>query len=294
MRHSGTVGRHADVAPRKSLFGLLPGVVTLLTTIGVFSYAFIYAYLVRFYLQLGLYPSAAGLSQSEILSRATWPLVWLSIFLLLLVAILVAAAAGLRWLGQRLNRKVAGTWVERPIAWVRRLESPFGAALLAALVLTVFDETRVSNVFEFAVFTLLLWPLAVFIDKRRLPRVTLAVVTVVALAGLLLPAWGSQDADNFKRTGEIQDRAFLLGVEMQYVIAEKSQTPPPATPGRVYVMLGASGNIIVLYDCKNRNVYRMYIGSVLLRGHAFSPFDDAQTRVAAAACLSGTPVPDLP
>ena len=95
-----------------------------------------------FYLQLGLYPSAAGLSQSEILSRATWPLVWLSIFLLLLVAILVAAAAGLRWLGRRLNRKVAGTWVERPVAWVRRLESPFGAALLAALVLTVFDDDQ--------------------------------------------------------------------------------------------------------------------------------------------------------
>ncbi|MGZ4617566.1 MAG: hypothetical protein ACXV5Q_05830 [Frankiaceae bacterium] len=288
------MGRHEDDSPRRSLFGLLPGVVTLLTTIGVFSYAFIYAYLVRFYLQLGLYPSAAGLSQSEILSRATWPLVWLSISLLLLVAMLVAAAAGLQWLGQRLHPKVAGTWVEQPVGWVRRLESPFGAALLAALVLTVFDGISVSNFIEVVGFTLLLWPLAVFIDKRRLPRVTLAVVTVVALAGLLLPAWGSLDADNFKRTGEIQDRAFLLGVEMQYVIAEKSQTPPPATPGRVYVMLGASGNIIVLYDCKNGNVYRMYIGSILLRGHAFSPFDDAQTRVAAAACLSGTPVPDLP
>ncbi len=288
------MARPEDDSPRKSLFGLLPGVVTLLTTIGVFSYALIYAYLVRFYLQLGLFPSAAGLSQSEILSRVTWPVVWLSIFLLLVVAILVAAAAGLQWLGRRLHPKLAGTWVETPLAWVRRLEGPFGAALLAALVLTLFDGTSVSNFLEMVGFTLLLWPLAVLIDKRRLPRVTLAVVTVVALAGLILPALGSQDADAFKRTGQIQGRSFFLGVEMQYVIAEKSQTPPPATPGRVYVMLGASGNIIVLYDCKNRNVYRMYIGSILLRGHAFSPFDDAQTNVAAAACLSGTPVPDLP
>ena len=101
---------------------------------------------------------------------------------------------------------------------------------------------------------------------------TLAVVTVVTLAGLLLPAWGSQDADNSERTGEIQDRAFPPGVEMQYVIAEKSlETPPPATPGRVYVMPGASGNIIVLYDCKNRNVYRMYIGSILLRRACLLP-----------------------
>ena len=288
------MGRHAEESPRKSLFSLLPGVVTLLTTIGVFSYAFIYAYLVRFYLQLGLFPSAAGLSQSEILSRATWPVVWLSSFLLVIVAILFAAAACLRWIGQRLNQKVTGTWAARPVAWLHRLESPFGAALLAALVLAALDETGISNLLEVVLFTLLLWPLAVFVDKRRLPRITLAVVTVVALAGLLLPAWGSQDADNFKRTGQIQARAFFLGVEMQYVIAEKSETPPPATPGRVYVMLGASGNIIVLYDCKHRNVYRMYIGSILLRGHAFSPFDDVQTNIAAAACLSGTPIPDLP
>ena len=84
------VGRHQEDTPRQSVFSLLPGVVTMLTAIGVVSYAFIYAYLVSFYLQLGLFPSAAGLSQSEILSRATWPVVTVSIGLLVFFAILVA------------------------------------------------------------------------------------------------------------------------------------------------------------------------------------------------------------
>ncbi len=288
------VGRHQEDTPRQSVFSLLPGVVTLLTAIGVVSYAFIYAYLVSFYLQLGLFPSAAGLSQSEILSRATWPVVTVSIGLLVFFAILVALGVAVQWAGRVIDRLVQGTRLERVVGWVRKLEGPFGAALLAGIVLAVCsDSSMVQNAGETIVFTLILWPLAALIEKRRLPRVTLAVVTGLCLAGILLPTWGATDADNFKDTGRIQDRSFVLGVEMQYVIAEKSETPPPVSAGKVYVMMGASGNIIVLYDCKGRNVYRMYIGSILLRGHAFPPGDE-RGDLAAAACLSGTPLPDLP